>query len=515
MATLRATADDALFIGTTRNQEGGQNDWVDYQPVLKGLGTRITIDTDLTTNTRLYSTTTIPSNSNILLKEGTDTNVVSVMVSSVSTPSSDIGDSVASVSQELNFNSSFNRSCVLSNDGTKLFLIDDVSNSILQYNLPTPNVITGATYDNVSLDVSSQTTSPMTLQLNPNGTSLYVTSQTDNTLYEYTLPTANRLNTASYSNNSASLSPITSLGGFTFTNGGSNLLACSIGSGSGTNVYQFNLTTAYDLSTLSYSNTSVSLSTQTAQIADVKVSKDGSKMFVVSTSTNIIYQYRLSTAGTVASVAYDNTSFTVSANPESLFFYPDGFTFLVTFGTDRNIRSYTTNINGFSSVNLTDSSLTNAPTQACFANLPTLATSLESVSNRVSLQDTAITGGTFTTTSATVTLTSSNVFATGDTIGLVIGGVNTLVVSTNVAETDLGGGSYQYVVTYDTQASAPTSAYIPDRSAIDVSSSMAWDNDVIDVTYVNALKTGRAINYKLTGTTGAEVRQLTYNLKRT
>jgi len=56
-------------------------------------------------------------------------------------------------------------------------------------------------------------------------------------------------------------------------------------------VYQYNLTTAWDISTASYSGKSLSVSTQESVPHGIALSLDDSKLFVVGTSTDTVYTY--------------------------------------------------------------------------------------------------------------------------------------------------------------------------------------------------------------------------------
>ena len=66
-------------------------------------------------------------------------------------------------------------------------------------------------------------------------------------------------------------------------------------SGNGTNsVYEYNLSTAYDTSTAVYSNNSFSLTGQDSSPLSLTFNNDGTKMFVLGTQNDSVYEYTLS-----------------------------------------------------------------------------------------------------------------------------------------------------------------------------------------------------------------------------
>lgn len=83
--------------------------------------------------------------------------------------------------------------------GNKMFVADQVTNEITQWNIPTPGSLTGVTYDSVSLDVSNETGSLTDLFIRPDGTKLIIaTAGTSKGVYQYDLPAKNRLNGSSF-----------------------------------------------------------------------------------------------------------------------------------------------------------------------------------------------------------------------------------------------------------------------------------------------------------------------------
>lgn len=89
---------------------------------------------------------------------------------------------------------------------------------------------------------------------------------------------------------------------------------------------------AWDVNGGSYSGLSVGVGSQEATPQAVTFKSDGSKMYVIGSTNDTIYQYSLSTAWDVSSATYDSVSFstaTQDTNPQGMAWKPDGTAFVV------------------------------------------------------------------------------------------------------------------------------------------------------------------------------------------
>ena len=176
------------------------------------------------------------------------------------------------------------------NDGTKMYLVGYNSpSSVFQYSLSTAFDLSTASYDSVSFNVSSQASTAFGLAFNNNGTKMYIVSFGNDTIYQYSLSSAFNLSTASYDSVSLSVNAQEAApAGMTFNNDGTKMY---IVGENGDEVNQYGLSTAFDLSTASYDNIAFSLSGQDSTPADIAFSNDGTKMFMVGYNTDAVYQY--------------------------------------------------------------------------------------------------------------------------------------------------------------------------------------------------------------------------------
>ena len=206
-------------------------------------------------------------------------------------------------------------------DGTKMYLAGTTGDAIYQYSLSTAFDVSTASYDSVSFSVSSQSVFPSAVEFNNDGTKMYVGSSNTNGVFQYSLSSAFDLSTASY--DSVSFDPSTqetNVQGIQFNNDGTKLYI--IGTANNT-VFQYSLSTGFDLSTASYDSVSFSVASQSTNSHGLEFNNDGTKLFVCDVETDTIYQYDLTTGFDLSTASYSNISFDVSSQD----FYPAGMSF--------------------------------------------------------------------------------------------------------------------------------------------------------------------------------------------
>lgn len=252
------------------------------------------------------------------------------------------GAAYDSVSFSVNSQNTNPLDIAFNNDGTKMYIMGNINDTVLQYSLSTGFDLSTASYDSVSFATTSQDTNPRKLSFNTDGTKMYIFGTTTDTVYQYSLSTAFDLSTTSYDSvsfNAASQS--TNPKGLTFNSDGTKMYL-----GGGTVFYQYSLSTAFDLSTTSYDSVSFSVSSQESSDApDLTFNNDGTKMYVVGATNDSVYQYSLSTAFDLSTASYDSVSFSVAsqdAAPNSLAFSNDGSKMYVVGNINDTVYQYST-----------------------------------------------------------------------------------------------------------------------------------------------------------------------------
>ena len=110
-------------------------------------------------------------------------------------------------------------------------------------------------------------------------------------------------------------------------------------------VYQWELTTAWDITTGSYTTGNFfSVNDQEPASNGLAFSPDGTNMFVVGTNPDTVFQYSLTTGFDITTAAYTGNSFGISSagsNPEGLEFSRDGTQMFVLGSANDKIFQYT------------------------------------------------------------------------------------------------------------------------------------------------------------------------------
>lgn len=201
-------------------------------------------------------------------------------------------------------------------DGTKMFIIGSANDTVYQYTLSTGWDVSTASYASKSFSVTTQESSPSGLAFNIDGTKMYVIGTSSDKVFQYTLSTGWDVSTASYASKYCSTSSQESTGqGLAFNTDGTKMY---ITGNSNDTVYQYTLSTAWDVSTGSYASKSFSVTTQDSDPRGIAFNTDGTLMYIAGNTNDTVYQYRLSTAWDVSTASYTNVSVSVSSQESSL-----------------------------------------------------------------------------------------------------------------------------------------------------------------------------------------------------
>ena len=229
-------------------------------------------------------------------------------------------------SEELNPNSISFKS-----DGTKMYILGSSGDDINEYNLSTAWDVSTGTYSQTGSVKSDNTvmTGPQGMFFKADGTKVYVTGQASDVVGEYDLSTAWDISTISHNQNFSVASQETSPAGVCFKDDGTTMYVTGIDSD---NVLEYSLSTAWDVSTASYSQ-AFYVGTQESQPRGIVFKPDGTKMYIAGANGDEVNEYDLSTAWDISTASFNQyyKDYTV---PESVvtdvFFKPDGTAYWIT-----------------------------------------------------------------------------------------------------------------------------------------------------------------------------------------
>lgn len=175
-------------------------------------------------------------------------------------------------------------------------------------------------------DYSAQINIATATQFKPDGTVMYVMGDGDTPglgkVFQYTLSTAWDVSTASYASKTYTTDP-QAMGMFISPDGARLFITEDGGT---TSVIEYTLSTAWDISTASASGKTYSFSAQGSRGVGISFKSDGTKMFILQQTTQRIDEYTLSTAWDVSTASYV-ANFTITGSLHfsgGFFMSPDG-----------------------------------------------------------------------------------------------------------------------------------------------------------------------------------------------
>ncbi len=220
-------------------------------------------------------------------------------------------------------------------DGLKMYVAGSTDDAIDEYNLSTAWDVTTATYLQ-TYSIAGQETNVIGLFFKPDGTQMYTSGLTGVGIDEYSLSTAWDVTTASFVRFKSVYAQDTNPRNIFFKPDGLKMYMSGV---AGRDITEYNLSTAWNISTLTLVQTFSTITQDTAP-AHVFFKDDGLKMYVQGVITQTIFEYDLSTAWDISTAVYLQ-SFLHSYTSYSIFFKPDGLKLFVQQLNTDGVEQYT------------------------------------------------------------------------------------------------------------------------------------------------------------------------------
>jgi len=186
-------------------------------------------------------------------------------------------------------------------------------------------------YTNKSKSVSGDDVAPAAVYVGAAGTAMFMVGDTGNRIFQYTLSTPYDVSTAGVAITSFSTAlQETVPTGIEFNPTGTKMFISGqtgVAPLSGDHVHEYSLSTDWTVSSAGYT-TSFNVTAQDSTPNGVTFGDSGSKMYVVGATNDAVYQYSLSTPYSLASgVTYDSISLILGTNPLVLETLPTDISF--------------------------------------------------------------------------------------------------------------------------------------------------------------------------------------------
>ena len=215
----------------------------------------------------------------------------------------------------------FPQGITFSNDGAKMFVIDNFRDDVNEYDLSTPfDASTRSFVDATRIRLQENT--PTGMAFSSDGTKMFVIGLSGDNVNEYNLSTPFDASTLEFVDATSILEQETAPTGMAFSSDGAKMFV--IGRDED-NVNEYALSTPFDASTMSFVD-ATSISDQEDNPQGMAFSSDGAKMFVIGSNKDNVNEYTLSTPFDASTRSFvDATRIRAQENnPTGMAFSSDG-----------------------------------------------------------------------------------------------------------------------------------------------------------------------------------------------
>jgi DNA-binding beta-propeller fold protein YncE len=174
---------------------------------------------------------------------------------------------------------------------------------------------------------------------------MYVVGNDNNSVYEYDLSSAWNISTASYLQAFSVAGQDNQPGGISFKPDGLKMYVVGANP-SPASVDEYNLSSAWNISTASHLQ-GFSVEAQDSVPQGLYFRPDGTKMYVTGSFNDGVYEYNLSSAWNISTASYLQTLSTTSfeITPTGIFFKPDGGKMYVSGASSDNVNEFNLSVN--------------------------------------------------------------------------------------------------------------------------------------------------------------------------
>ena len=223
--------------------------------------------------------------------------------------------------------------------GTSMYVAGNDTNRIYQYTLSIPWDATTAS--NVgAIGVATQDTNVQGLYFRDDGAKMYIAGATTDSIYEYRLATPWMVNTASNVSVKSVSSEESSPRAVEFSKDGLNMYVVGTLSD---RIYQYTLTTPWQIETASYAGKNLSVAGQDNFPTAIRFKSDGAKLFMLGQQNDTLFEYTLTANWDISTAIFSNSYNLDTDTPTGLYFKYDGTGMYVSDSEDNSVRQYTFN----------------------------------------------------------------------------------------------------------------------------------------------------------------------------
>ena len=209
------------------------------------------------------------------------------------------------------------RGITFNNDGTKMFVIGAAGDDVNEYTLSTGFDLS-STVTFIDSYAVTQCPNPTAVKFNTDGTKMFVTGTGNNNVHEYALSTGFDVSTASFTQTLVTTVDNDHFG-LDFKDDGTKMY---ITGNQNDKIYEFDLSSAFDISTATF-NQDLYLGATDFEPFGIEFNPTGTKMFIVGTLGNGVDLFRLTNPWDISTATHAEF-YLLGANPSGIHFNPTG-----------------------------------------------------------------------------------------------------------------------------------------------------------------------------------------------
>ena len=226
-----------------------------------------------------------------------------------------------------------------SSDGTKMYMVGTLTDSVYEYDLSVAWDLSTCVYTSPKIKISNEDSSPTSICFNGDGSKMYMIGNLTDDAFQYTLSTPWDITTCNYDSVTISLGQDTNPYGIDFNHDGTKMYVIGIVTNK---LFQYDLSVAWDISTVIYSGLFLDITTQDGTPLGFTFKSDGTKVYVLGGGTDDVFEYKLSTAWDVSTGSYNiNYPIAEDTNPYGIVLSPDGTKMYILGYVNDTVYQYT------------------------------------------------------------------------------------------------------------------------------------------------------------------------------
>lgn len=206
---------------------------------------------------------------------------------------------------------------------------------------PTPLPTQIAGYTGKTLSILTPDTNTRSMHMTDDGTKLFISATGGDAIYRWNLSTPYEITTATYLNSFAFGTQVVDPSGFSISPDGTKLWVLSLATDI---VYSYSMSTPFDLTTMTYDTVSLTVTTQEATPVGMRVKPDGTRLWVIGTTNDIVREYTVSTPWDLSTAVFSTSSIATTAQdtaPQDFCWSGDGLKLYILGGTVDDVFEYT------------------------------------------------------------------------------------------------------------------------------------------------------------------------------